>query len=590
LPIEESHSLCGHDHEPRITTEDEEIMSIFFEHPSAEIVDPKLIHTILTGITQHGKTEVIKSLIEYYQSQGYTILVIDVKDKTIGNPDFSGYPQIPIYLEEVTDPLSLLGLLESNAKMKLRFQFPELIKACQRASTLREVRDNLETVIQSGKIHPVRKDKAEVLKLVLDRLIEEIERIPTSDILEIKQGEINCMNLSNQGFSDAFKQIAVRSVIRYVRMNLSKIFVIFDEAHVQIPEGYSSASKDWIVKTIKEGASSKQLLLIADQTIKEVDKNVVTQCHFKIFGGQAGGQLEAQRTYDYMPVKKEVTLESIMRLPLGHFYLCTRDWTKLCYALPRGVPEEMGIKVATGKLSPEYIRDHFMVKIEKEEGDEMLWKAKYDELEKRFNTKVKELLKALETVTTERDDLQKELEGVDLAELKQELQGLRGQVEGAKTTIEELQKKTEKYENFVKAFLEIMPSAPTAPEVKEGQKITLETEMTEISLQAKVPKEVSMTTKNPSGKLMFCAVQLHNKALQRAEQEMAGSSQALTPIFTSAELQKEAAEYGWLISNIIIGKTLGSIIREGWLLKEGEGYRLPTKLKMNVIKGEKHEP
>jgi predicted RNase H-like HicB family nuclease len=541
-------------------------MKIFFELPSGEVLDPQIIHTILTGITQHGKTEVIKSLIQFYQGEGYTVLVIDVKDKTIGKPDFAEYSQIPIYLEEVTDPLSLLGLLESNAKMKLRFQFPELIKASQRASTLRDVRDNLQAVIEGGRIHPVRKDKAEVLKLVLDKLIEEIESIESSDTLQIKQGEINCMNLSNQGFSSAFKQIVVRSVIRYVRMNLSKIFVIFDEAHIQVPEGYSSASKDWIVKTIKEGASSKQFLLIADQTIKEVDKNIVAQCHFKIFGGQAGGQLEAQRTYGYMPVKSGVNVESIMTLPLGHFYVCTRDWTKLCYALPRGVPEEIGAKVARGELTPEYVRDHFMIKIEKEEGDDIMYKEKFDALKIEYD-KLKKKFDALEA----------EIEGVDIAEMKQELQGLCEQVEGAKETIEDLNKKNEKYENFLKAFAEIMPSAPvtaTATELKEGQKITLEAEMTEINLEPKVPKEVSMTTKNPSGKLIYCAVQLHNRALKK-------DSKA-TPIFTSAELQKEAAEHGWQMTNMMIGKTLGSIIREGWMLKEADGYRLPTKLKINI--------
>lgn len=533
--------------------------SIFYELPSGNAVKPRIIHTILTGITQHGKTEAIKSLIGFYHSEGYTILIIDVKDKTIGKPDFADYAQIPIYLEEVTDPLSLLGLLESNAKMKLKFQFPELIKACQRSATLRGIRDELDAVITGGKIHPVRKDKAEVLKLVLDKLIEEIDRIEKCDTLQIKKGQINCMNLSNQGFSDAFKQIAVRSVIRFVRMNLSKIFVIFDEAHIQVPEGYSSASKQWIVKTIKEGAASKQFLLIADQTIKEVDKNVVAQCHFKIFGGQAGGQLEAKRTYDYMPVKSGVTIASIMRLHLGHFYVCTRDWTKLCYALPRGVPEEIGVKVAKGKLTAEYVRDKFMVKTEKEEDDEEMYKEKFEQAEEK--------IKSLR--------IDQEEKSKKIWELKEKFKELTLADAVLMDELEARKKKLEKYEAFEKVFRDLFAPTAAAPIQKQTQKqkIKLESSVTEITLEDKAPKEVNMTTERTTGKLMFCAVKLHEEKLEMDLD---------VPTFTSAELQKEAREYGWNIGNKALGGSMMVMVREGQLIQDNKNYRLPSKVKINV--------
>jgi len=539
--------------------------NIFYELPSGNVVKPRIIHTILTGITQHGKTEAIKSLIAFYHSEGYTILIIDVKDKTIGKPDFAQYPQIPIYLEEVTDPLSLLGLLESNAKMKLKFQFPELIKACQRSSTLRGIRDELDAVITGGKIHPVRKDKAEVLKLVLDKLIEEIDRIEKSDTLQIKKGQINCMNLSNQGFSDAFKQIAVRSVIRFVRMNLSKIFVIFDEAHIQVPEGYSSASKQWIVKTIKEGATSKQFLLIADQTIKEVDKNVVAQCHFKIFGGQAGGQLEAKRTYDYMPVKSGVTIQSIMRLHLGHFFVCTRDWTKLCYALPRGVPDSLGVKVAKGLHTAEYVRDKFMVKTEKEEDDEAMYKEKFEQAEEKIKALRIDQEKKSKTIYTLEEKF-KELTKYD-AVLMDELEARK--------------KKLEKFEAFEKLFRELFaPIAAAAPIQKQAQKqkIRLESSLTEITLEDKASKEVNMTTERTTGKLMFCALKLHN------EKNLANraAKDPIPVLFTSAELQKQAREYGWNIGNKALGGSMMVMVREGQLIQEGKNYRLPSKVKINV--------
>lgn len=546
---------------------------IFYELPSGTVVKPRMIHTILTGITQHGKTEVIKSLIEFYHSEGYTVLIIDVKDKTIGKPDFADYVQIPIYLEEVRDPLSLLGLLESNARMKLKFQFPELIKACQRSSTLRGIRDELDAVITGGKIHPVRKDKAEVLKLVLDKLIEEIDRIDKSDTLQIKKGQINCMNLSNQGFSDAFKQIAVRSVIRFIRMNLSKIFVIFDEAHIQVPEGYSSASKQWIIKTIKEGAASKQFLLIADQTIKEVDKNVVAQCHFKVFGGQAGGQLEAKRTYDYMPFKSGITLQSIMRLPLGHFYVCTRDWTKLCYALPRGVPEQIGVKVAKGKLTAEYVRDKFMLKTEKEDDDEMIYKEKFEKLEEKYNTLLHNFQKAKHDLTKEiREEFRAEIE-----KLKDEREKLFLQLQKSDELVSKLHhtdKEIEALNTFKKALRTLLPLPEKFSEeyAKQRQKIILESSLTEIRVEDKAPKEITMTTEKTTGKLMFSALKLCEEKLQNS----------VDLVFTSAELQKAAREYGWNIGNKALGGSMMVMVREGQLIQEGKKYRLPSKVHIKV--------
>lgn len=557
-------------------------MSIFFKVPDGTVVEPRIIHTILTGITQHGKTEVIKSLVEFYRDEGYTVLIVDVKDKTLGKPDFADYHQIPIYLEEATEPLSLLGLLESSSRMKLRFQFPELIKACPTGSTLRNVRDNLDDVITGGKIHPVRKDKAEVLKLVLDSLIEEIDQIHRSDKLEIKKGEINCMGLSNQGFSDGFKQIAVRSVIKYVRMNLSKIFVVFDEAHIQVPEGYSSASKQWIIKTIKEGASSKQFLLIADQTIKEISKNVVSQCHFKIFGGQAGGQLEAKRTFDYMPVKRGIKLENIMRLGLGHFYVCTRDWTELCYALPRGVPMEMGIRVAKGKLTAEYIRDTFMVKTKKEEDDEMMWKETCEKLEKKYKELLHNFQKAKHDITKEvRADFEKKFtEAEDMIKaLRQQNEEMREanldkyhlELEKTKKELVELQPLKELRD----ALLKVLPKFPRVSAVaKQGLKISLGTSFTEINVKDKAPKQLFFTTEKPLGKLMFCATKIHDR--------MVNADPKVMPLFTSADLQKEALEYGWRMANRQVGGVLMVAIRDGLMVQEGKKYRFPSKVKIKV--------
>lgn len=434
-------------------------MTIFHEVPSGFPVQVPIFHTIITGITQHGKTEALKTIIEYLRDEGFTILIIDVKDKTIGLPDFAEFPQIPIYMKEVTEPLALLGLLESDAGMPLRFQFTELIRACQTSKSLVEIRDKLDELIKAPKVHPVRKDKAEVLKLMLDRLIEEMRRTVISKTLDLRKDGINVMNLANQGFSNAFKQLVVRTVIQYVRLNLSHIIVVFDEAHIQIPQDYSSASKEWVVKTIKEGASSQQFLIIADQTLKEVAKDVVTQCPIKMFGGQPGGFLEAQRTIEYIPVKQNVNVEAIMRLPLGHFYVCTREWTKLCYLHPRGIPEEMAIKVAKGELRPEAVRDYLLTN--RKEGDDEMYREKYDqEVSKTrgLESEIKDL-KAKVSSFEQEGTLNKEQVDELLAKTIEELTAIeRTREQDYQRTIDSLQTKMAQIGNVLQGVIDVISS------------------------------------------------------------------------------------------------------------------------------------
>jgi len=563
---------------------------VFYEVGTGKPASLPVFHTVVTGITQHGKTETLKSMIRYVNSQGFTVLVMDIKDKTIGRPDFTDFPQIPIYLKEVTEPLPLLGLLESDSKMQLKFQFPELIKACQKAKGLKDIRDRLVEVIEGGRIHPVRKDKAEVLRLLLDRLIEEIGRVRISSKPEVKAGKINVMTLANRGFSDAFKQLVVRTMIQHVRLHMSDIVVFFDEAHIQVPEGYSSASKDWIVKTIKEGASSRQFLVIADQTLKEVDKDVVTQCPLKVFGGQAGGRLEAQRTLEYMPVKEGITMDSIMRLPLGHFYVCTREWSKLCYVLPQGVPEEVAVKVAKGELKPEHVQEHFMVK--KEEGDEEVWKERYEELkgeheeltercrqiEKQLEAKgaqLRDQIKSLveeETKALTEEISKKELKIRGLDEererLRKDLADCDAKMEKLWHTDEEI-RSLEEFKTALASLTKFLPIPKPAPESFPARPIDLEHVEVPISVSHE-EKPLKVNTESKEGKVLYAVICMDEKGRKQPDWSEGKG-------WTETEIGEEMQEHGWNLGREV-RFTLGSMVKDGLLVTVGERpvrYRLP---------------
>ena len=332
-----------------------------YEAEVAEEARVPLFHMILTGITQHGKTEELKRVVTEAQRVGYTILILDVKDKPEGEKgDFEGFGvEVPIYLAGIADTLAIYGLLESHSGLPLRRELPELARACKRGKTLRGAYEILKQLLDQEKIHPVRKDRVEILVLVLEGLVAEMDKAKPSSKLRLKKGEINVMTL--RGWSSGFKQLAVNDATAYIRKHYRKIIEVFDEAHQQIPQGYGSGSKRTVTSAIKEGAGSQQYIWIADQTIKEVDKDVIAQIPIKIYGGQPGAKLRAKETLDHLPVKtwrgQKINEEFIMRLETGFFLVGEKQQTRLVYALPVWMPAPLGRLVAEGKCSPETAKE-----------------------------------------------------------------------------------------------------------------------------------------------------------------------------------------------------------------------------------------
>ena len=304
-----------------------------------------LFHSFCSGITQHGKTTALKRMAYEASKQGLKVLLIDVKAKPGGERDFKDFGRnVPVFIKESdpmgVDPLAIKGLLESASKLRLNFQFPELIKACEKAFSLKQVYNNIDMALNFTKIHPIRKDKLEVLKLLLQRLVAELEAVPKSEYLDIVEG-INVMNVTR--FTDAFKQIVVKSVAEEVRMHIRDVLLVFDEAHIQLPQAYSSASKYACTKLIKEGAGSRQFVWLADQTVTEVDKDVLKQVEVWLLGRQRELN-EAIRAFKQLPYREGLSIEEIMRLKVGEFYVATSDSVKKVYVHPLSEDELASIR------------------------------------------------------------------------------------------------------------------------------------------------------------------------------------------------------------------------------------------------------
>jgi len=371
------------------------MLKLFYEVPTGKPIPIKIFHTLISGITQSGKTEIMRSIAKELQKQDYTILILDVKSKTGEPRDFEGFGyDAPLYMEQTTDPLILKGLLESESHLRLNFQFPELIRACEDALTIQQVLENVERLLAEPKLHPIRREKLQVLRLLLRKLIEEMEGVKFTDVLEVRKGMINVMDLTT--YSDAFKQMVVMACCMYIRKAYSRIAIFFDEAHIHIPQEYGSASKRAVTKLVKEGASSRQFVYVADQAITEIEKSVLKQCDVWVLGKQRELN-EAERTYKQLPFKEGIKKEDIMRLETGHFYLCTSDPVKKVYAKPYWLSETEAIAIATGSKSVHDIKPS-----EVEAGKELVATLKMpDDLDDKGWEVILPLLKQVEEKATE---------------------------------------------------------------------------------------------------------------------------------------------------------------------------------------------
>lgn len=356
------------------------LIRIGFEKGTGKPVDIGVHHTVFSGITRSGKSETVHACIS--RVEGLRFLIFDVKRPR----DYAGIGvDVPIYVEEKTDPLMLKRLLESQSHLRLKFEFPELIKVCKRRDTyqsiLNEINQNLEK-----KIHPIKESKLLVLQHLLNRLVRELEKTPIVDRLELK-GDVNVMNLSE--VSVELQQLAVYSALKWVLEKERGLVVVLDEAHRFVPQAGSNASKEMVTRYIKEGGAKGLWLWIVDQTITGVDKQVLKQCWIWVLGKQRELN-EAKRTLDQIPFKTGLREKDIMRLGVGHFVVCTDQFAKVTYVQPSWLPEDVAVKVALGKVS---VEDAIGFKSRLLEDEEMVWKEKYEALLEKYEERGKALEK-----------------------------------------------------------------------------------------------------------------------------------------------------------------------------------------------------
>jgi len=326
------------------------MIHIGFEKGTGKRVSISLQHTIITSITRWGKSTTLAHMTESLPPD-YKIFCFDVKRPR----DFEGIGQeIPVYIENRTDPRGLLELLETSERYRLRFEFSELIKVCKQLATedergtydFSDILEGINRALQE-KIHPIRESKLLVLQHFLSRLISDLSKIKFSDELRLPY-RVNVMNLSEAPM--AVKQLAVYSTIKRILEKFNNVVIMLDELPDFAPQRYGTLSKRMIIEAIRKGGASGIWLWLAGQTITGVDKEVLKQCNLWLLGRQRELR-EAERTLKQIPFETGFTRSDIMKLPVGHFIVVSEEEATFTYVQPPWLDKETARKVALGEIS-----------------------------------------------------------------------------------------------------------------------------------------------------------------------------------------------------------------------------------------------
>jgi len=451
-----------------------------YEIGTGKPVNINITHTVISGITRSGKSETVKALVE--RAKNHRFLIFDSKSPRDYN-DLG--TDIPIYIKEKTDPLTLKRLLESQSHLTLKFEFPELLKVCKKAETYQEILNTVNESLKS-KIHPIRKDKLLVLQHLLGKLVKELEKTPISDTLELNN-RVNVMNLSDTSLE--LQQLAVHSTMQYLLQSEENLIVIMDEASRFIPQMGSNASKETVIRCVREGGAKNLWLWVIDQTVTGVSKNCLKQAWLWILGKQREIN-EAKRTLQQIPFKIGLDEKAIMRLKVGEFIVCSEDGAKLTYVQPRWLSPEVARNVALGRTSQKTVIAAYKKSREEKRGE--TFKEKYLRLKRNFD-EMSEKLNELSNVITNLEEENKKL--------TKENEQLRKEIENRTAEIERLNIDIAIFRKLKEALSEIITIPKTTAQPEQiPSKISVTTEMPIIQINVK-REPLKLTDKDLHGKI-----------------------------------------------------------------------------------------
>lgn len=544
-----------------------------FEVGTGEPVYVPLHHLAIFGMTQlSGKTTTLEALIS---RSGLRAIAFITKR---GEAGFTSYNLITPYYKPRADWQFVEGLVNVALGEKVKYEPGmrwAIIKVSKGAKNLRDVKARAEEMLAKAK-REFQKQLFEKLITYLEIVVPELERWSFSDRLELSEG-VNVMDLSEMRLET--QHLVIASTIEYVFRNLDHTVVIIPEAWETLPQTKMTPVK-WVAQQfIRKGAAIGNYMFLDSQDIGGIDKTPLRQCDNWLMGRMKEAH-EVERILKQL-LGMKVKAEEIQTLPLGHFYAAIGNEVKKVYVLPVGVPESVGRSVALGQLTPEWVRDQYL-KPKIAEVNDLMYKELYEKekekreaLERQFadirtrliNEVKGEFEKKIEEVRQEayREAMRK-FEEVKKQWNIDEYQQTIAKLKDDKAALEAELKKLEPLKAFGEALRKFLEYSNVRVSPRKAGRLDIEHKGLIVNVHHAGDKTVKVTTSTVVGRILYCA------ATYFRDRE-----------FATGELNKKLLEHGWNVKPSTLSAKLSLLANEGKLVKTGRGYRLPSKVKFNIM-------
>ena len=314
-----------------------------YETGTGRPVSIPLAHMAVTGMTQQsGKTVTMESLID----RGELRAVVFVTKP--GEKSFTKGRKILPFFKERADWEYVKELLEARRNESLSKWDGYLMRACRRARTLQDVRNNVEAELPKKK--SARPSHYEVLAGYLDLIIPELERVPYTDKLELEHG-VNIMDLTKM--SDDMKNMVIRSTIQQIHAHEHNSVLVMPEAWKFIPEGGRSAVFSALQSLVREGATNGNFVWIDAQDLAIVSKRILKSVSVWVLGKQQEAN-EVARTINHLIEPLQIRPDMIKSLGIGQFLVCADSHpARRVYVQPWWLGELDALAIARGEESVE---------------------------------------------------------------------------------------------------------------------------------------------------------------------------------------------------------------------------------------------
>ena len=315
-----------------------------YEVGTGKEVSIELTHLLVTGITQQsGKTTTLEALIK---RSNLKAIVFKTKRN---EKSFAEGTVIRPFFKEQTDFWFVRMMIEAYMKEKINIEKGTLMQICTDAKNLVEIKHRVDEQIRSGKLRGIMKEIFTRLQYYLNELIPQIKKADFSTKLKLNRG-VNVMDIVE--FSDELQSLVIQSVAEEVMLNHHEVIIVIPEAWKFLPQKYTTPCKRTVENFIRQGAASGNYVWVDSQEMAGIDKAPLKQISTWILGYQTERN-EVKHTLDQIsaPKKSKPSIDDIMTLQVGHFYLSTRDKVVKVYVQPLSIEDAEAKLIACGKKS-----------------------------------------------------------------------------------------------------------------------------------------------------------------------------------------------------------------------------------------------